>query len=378
MKYHNLFKKINYFYKLAAAPEFLKLRSPSDRERLGGKLWFGPNIAQLNNDINNFAVFDNQIVQAIKNLENEFGLVGSSDLNEINSYYLSHPKTQELIDFICNSYNNSFPGKNAYAVKENLENDGSLDPSSGAVYNPIFILIHDLIHQIIESDFVEQLKSQQEGEVITLMDDISEDIASTLSGFQPKMQTAGQGLVSYLNKVFNENVKETNKKLSDLTLEEMEDVINKTFHRAKAELRGKSLKFEEQYSEEYKQKMKTPTAQMKQLVDGILSKLKFRALETCRDRLYDESGTLIDSDIFKTSYRLGPKSIWQILGTQDIFDEYNSKLLESSILPQSDSSALRDWMIKCLSEMKKVLNYFKYELEEEITSENSDEFEEDE
>ena len=130
MKYSQLINKINSFYRLAAAPEFLKLRTTRDRKMLGGELWFGANMAQVNNDMNNFAILDNKIVSALKNLERNYGVVGSSDIADINSYYLSHPKTQNLIRFICNTYNNNFPGRDAYAVAQHLENEGQLDPSS--------------------------------------------------------------------------------------------------------------------------------------------------------------------------------------------------------------------------------------------------------
>lgn len=378
MKYNKLFEKINYFYKLAGAPEFLKLREPSDRKRLSGELWFGDRMAQVNNDMRNFAILDNRIVNALKKIEEDYGIIGTYDVSEINAYYLKHPKTQELIRYICNSYNNKFPGRNAYEVAGKLENDGQLDPDSGIVQNPIFILIHDLIHQIIEPDFVQQLQDQESGEVITLMDEISEDIASSLSGFQPTYSTAGQGLVSYLKRLFNKYVKETGKTFSvNLSLSDLIEVINKTIHEAKAELRGKLAKFEGGQSPEYREKVKKIPPEMRQLVDGILSKIKKQMLDKAKNDIFDSNGQY---QLLNTNSRIiavnGP--IWRAFDLDEIFREYNEKILESRIISQSDSSALRGWMISCLAKMKELLNYFEYELLQEISIESDEEEEENE
>lgn len=369
MKKEQLYKKVNYFYRLAAAPEFLKLRTPTDRKMLGGDLWFGANMAQVNSDMNNFAILDNRIVNALKKIESEYGIIGSSDVTEINAYYLRHPKTQNLIDFICNTYNDKFPGRDAYAVKQNLENDGQLDPDSGVVLNPIFILIHDLIHQIIEPDFVQQLQEQRSGEVITLMDEISEDVASSLSGFQPSSRNAGQGLVLYLKRLFNKYVRETGKTFSvNFDLSDLLEVINKTIHEAKAELRGKLAKFEESQSGEYREKIKAIPAEMKQLVDGILSKVKNQMIDRAKNYIFDKD----------EKYQLSRQEpVWLAFDLDPIFKEYNQKILESRIIPQADSSALRNWMIGCLAKMKELLNYFENELEQELLGESEEYSEED-
>lgn len=381
MKYSQLINKINSFYRLAAAPEFLKLRTTRDRKMLGGELWFGANMAQVNNDMNNFAILDNKIVSALKNLERNYGVVGSSDIADINSYYLSHPKTQNLIRFICNTYNNNFPGRDAYAVAQHLENEGQLDPSSGVVQNPIFILIHDLIHQIIEPDFVQQLQDQQGGEVITLMDEISEDIASSLSGFQPSSKTAGQGLVLYLKRLFSKYVSETGKIFSvNFSLPDLIDVINKTIHEAKAELRGKLKKFEKSQPSEYKEKIKDIPAEMKQLVDGTLSKIKNQMITASKEDIYDNNGNYQLSNI--TTMQSGRiqsinEKVWNAFNLDEIFREYNQKILESRIISQSDSSALRRWMIGCLNKMKELLQYFEYELEEEFLATEDEDMEDE-
>ena len=111
-------KAVNLFAKLAASPELFQLKKPLGK-KLHSDLWFGNRMAQLNDDINNFAIFDRKIVKAIKNLEDNYSIVSSSSNKKINaeipldqkinSFYLSHPKTKELIKFICDSYNRKFP-----------------------------------------------------------------------------------------------------------------------------------------------------------------------------------------------------------------------------------------------------------------------------
>jgi len=50
-------------------------------------------------------------------------------------------------------------------------------------------------------------------------------------------------------------------------------------------------------------------------------------------------------------YRRYYNSIWEAFELQDVFDEYNEKIIKSSIIEQADSSALRSWMIECLSKI---------------------------
>ena len=72
-------------------------------------------------------------------------------------------------------------------------------------------------------------------------------------------------------------------------------------------------------------------------------------------------------------YKRHYRDIWDAFELQDIFDEYNQKIIESSIIEQADSSALRSWMIECLRKMKELLNYFETEFEEELQSEYDEE-----
>jgi hypothetical protein len=361
MKLIKIIKAANIFYSLAAAPEFLKLREDLNKRKSNADLWFGPQIAKLNDDAKNFAIIDNKIKKAIKQLDSNYSIVGAGNKDEykITAYYLSHPKTQDLIKFICNSYNKNFPHLNAEVVKENLINDGSLDPDSEEDDNPIFILIHDLIHQVIEHDFVNQLESQRgdDEDVVTLLDQLNEDLASSLSSFQPGVKRSSQGLAYYLKLLFLNNLKNNTK---NYTANDLVDAINKTFHRAKAELRGKLDTISEQLSSSYKEKIKQTPPKVKQLVDGFLSKLKNEMMNKVTDVI--DNKELI-------GYNKKYTDIWSAFELQDLFDEYNSNIMQSSIISQPDSSALRSWMIGCFNQMKQLLHYFEFELEEEIIGE---------
>jgi len=367
MKIKSLVKAVDLFAKLAASPEFFQLRNPLGK-KLHADLWIGNRMAVLNSDMNGFAIFDNKIKKSIKSLDDNYGVAGGFGEVAINIFYLSNPRTQELIKSICDSYDRNFPGIKSADVLNHLEKDGSLDPKSGAaVDNPIFILIHDLIHQIIEHDFIKQLEDQQDDEgdeVITLMDQLNEDLASTLSGFQPSAKNTSQGLVAYIKFLFNRDFREN----SEFTKENLESVINRTFHIAKAELRGKLEKLKSNLTESYVGKTKTVPPKVKQLVDGTLSKLK--------KEMTDKVDNIIrlKSDI---GYRKTYNSVWEAFELQDVLDEYNQKIIDSSIIEQSDSSALRRWMVECLSKMNGLLNYFENVLPEEIESEYNSHDDED-
>lgn len=361
-----LSRAVDLFAKLAASPELMQLREP-----LGGKLysnlWFGNRMAETPSDMKNFAIFDNKIRQAIRSLESNYGVVGGSSDKDINKFYLSHPKTQELIQFICDSYNRKFSGINANDVLNHLESNDSLDS------NPIFILIHDLIHQVIEYDFVKQLETQEDDEgdgVITLMDQLNEDLSSSLSGFQPSAKkNVGQGLAAYIKNIFSKNISSNFYKLEhEPAQKELETAIDNTFHIAKAELRGKLEKIKSNLPESYVSKTKPIPPKVKQLVDGILSKLK-QAMKENIDQVINSRDDI--------GYRGYYQDIWEAFELQDIFDEYNQKIIESSVIEQADSSALRSWMIECLGKMKELLNYFETEFEEELQSEYDDEEDED-
>lgn len=340
----NLGKYITKFLKLAAAHEFLQLRSLKNPKL---QLWFTENLAKRNNDSKNFAILDNKIIKVLKDLNEQYYFTE----DDITNFYLDHPKTQDLIYFICNSYNKFFPKLNSYSVLDNLKNDGTLDPESGVASNPIFILIHDLIHQVIEADFIEQLQNQKNEETdenITLLDQLNEDLASTLSNFQP--DNPNQGLQYYLKQLFFKNLK-SNK----ITETELEHAIEKTFYQAKAELRNKIDKLS--LNKNYKNKIKNVPPKLKQLIDGLLSKIKHQMIQKI-DEIKDNS----------YSYEI----LWKEFELEDIFEQYNLSILESNVIEQSDSSALKAWMLTCLPKMKELLNYFETEFPKQF-QEYSDE-----
>ena len=187
------------------------------------------------------------------------------------------------------------------------------------------------------------------------MDQLNEDLASTLSGFQPSANNTSQGLAAYIKFLFNKNFKQN----SEFTKENLESAINRTFHIAKGELRGKLEKLRSSLTESYVGKTKTVPPKVKQLVDGTLSKLK-KAMMDKVDNIIS-----LKSDI---GYRKKYNSVWHAFELQDVLDEYNQKIIDSSVIEQSDSSALRSWMVECLSKMKGLLNYFENILPEEIES----------
>jgi hypothetical protein len=342
----NIRNYITKFLRLAAAHEFLQLRNLKNPKL---QLWFTENIAKRNNDSKNFAILDNKIIKVLKDLNQDYYFTE----DDITNFYLDHPKTQDLIYFICNSYNKFFPKLNSYSVLDNLKNDGTLDPESGAASNPIFILIHDLIHQVIEADFIEQLQNQKNEETdenITLLDQLNEDLASTLSNFQP--DDPNQGLQYYLKQLFFKNLK-SNKN----TETELKYAIEKTFYQAKAELRNKIDKLS--LNENYKNKIKNVPPKLKQLIDGLLSKIKHKMIQKI-DELKDNS----------YSYNM----LWKEFELEDIFEQYNLSILESNVIEQSDSSALKAWMLTCLPKMKELLNYFETEFPKQFQeySEESD------
>ena len=358
MNIKDIVKLSNYYYKLAAAPEFLKLKEQSG---FSSNFWFGPEIAALNDDAKNFAILDNRIIKNINNINKNYYIT-----DDVNSYYMQHPKTENLINFICQSYNKKFPQLNSQLVKEQLENQGLLGPhaeSSGSS-QPIFMLIHDLIHQVVENDFVEQLKNQEDEDgnsTITFMDQLNEDIASSLSNFQPNPNRSAQGLVHYLRSFYDKFFNEDKDKASE---EKLKKVIEKTFYYAKAELRGKIEKIKNNLSQSYVAKSKEAPAEIKQLVDGILSKLKNYMISMIPHVLYN-----IDDIGYRKTY----SSFWEAFESDFIFEDYNDKLLSTKLIKQEDSSALRSWMIECLQKMKELNDYFEFKLEDEIISEYSEE-----
>jgi len=367
MKYSRLLEKVSLFLKFAASPELFKLNTPSDRGRLGSDLWFGDNTAYSSNDLNNFAVIDNRIKQIVSNLNRNYGILDANDQSAAE-FYLNHPKTQELIKYICDSYNKNFPKLNAYSVASLLEEQAE---SNGPSSNPIFILMHDLIHQVIESDFVQSIESQgvdEEGdELITLQDQVNEDLASSLSNFVGD----GQGLFTYISDIFNRICRRKFSELQNSNQEEfaifLRSCIEDCFRIIKHELRGNLNKVTDFFSEEYLKRVKPTSPKVKQLVDGILSKTKGEMLRQV-DNVSNNFGR-VNSRYF---------NFFELFSTKDIFNKYHQDIRESNVVEQSDSSALRNWMIGCLGKVRELLNYFENSFEEEFLSDEDEDEDEDE
>lgn len=368
MTVYKLLEKINAYYnlanKLAASPEFLKLR-----DEKAGKLWFSDDIAKANGD-KHFAVLDQANIKAIQQIANE-GYLPVEDREELVSWYLNHERTQELISFICERYNKYFPQLNAYTVLDHLKNSGDLDAGSGATSpNPIFILVHDLLHQVLQSDFSESLQNQSdmenEGLNPSLLDELNEDIASSLSNFQPNLKNVGQGIWKYLRHTFiiKWDAKQSQKADSVEDFQQkLKQTIEETFHYAKAELRGKVDKLVDRHTIN---SLKIP-AQVKQLVDGTLSRAKHQMLQQAED---------ISDEAFELKINYASK-LFDMFDLGYLAEQHYDKIMESRTINQTDSSALRGWMLECLGAMKRLNNYFTNELEQELLGEY-EELEEDE
>lgn len=103
------------------------------------------------------------IKKNIKNIKDNYGL---SD-KEAAQFYWNDPKTTDLIKFIINRYQKYFPTLNAYSAYQLLKNQ----TDEIAVGNPIFMLMHDLIHQVIEPKFIENLETQDD--IKSLLDELN-------------------------------------------------------------------------------------------------------------------------------------------------------------------------------------------------------------
>lgn len=353
----NLLRQAKLFLKTvqkyAAAPEFVDLQNDPR-----AKLWFGDQISEANND-RFFAILDKDNLAAIKNLSNEGYYVGE----EIPAWYLNHEKTQHTIKLIVESYNRYFPQLDGHVVWENLRDDGTLDPDSEAASNtPIFILVHDLIHQALQTEFVQRLHEnsqlEDQGLLVPLIDELYEDIASSLSSFQPGLKNIGQGVFYYLGNVFRQ--KWGNQQPSK---EAIRQALEATFHQVKAELRGKidGLANKREIST-----TKIPN-QIKQLVDGILSKAKYSMLQ----QLDSVAQRAVDGNIAFAN------SIFKLFDLNQIQEQYYERIMESKIVEQTNSSALRGWMLQCLQYMKALNKYFRHDAEEEfrMSMEEETEFE---
>jgi len=207
----------------------------------------------------------------------------------------------------------------------------------------------------LQSNFTESLEKQNvhifadeddedydEEYYIPLLDRIYEDIASSLSNFQPKK--SNQGLFEYLKDVF---IIEFNKeKQSDddfplyvkdkVYLKEMtRRAIENTFKVAKRDLRSKNV-----------------SSKIKQFADGFFSKLKHHMLNNI------SLDNLSDYDI--------AKSIFKKIDPQSHFEpEYYKRLDEHQVVDDEIDLALREWLMKCNNKANEILNKNYSESEDE-------------
>jgi hypothetical protein len=355
-----------FLVKISGSPELLALKNNPIGDKLNQNLWFDiPNMRRTFEELlespDNF--FDSKVKKVIA--ENK----GFTEPVIINDYYFNHAKITDLSRFICSSFDRHFPHLKSSTVLNNLNNV----KNSNYYLFPINFIIHDLIHQVIEPDFIDQLQKQKPEEgvkVISLSDQLNEELAGTLSNVQSNF------LKTHIKKVFNEKYKEkvcannslnySEEELKNPLLKEekfqqqlnaLKDVIELTFHIVKAELRGKLNKVAPELDPLYLKKVKKISPEFKQLVDGTLSKLKHAMLNQAENVLRAQirpnkkfTDIKITLNIFSSS---------EDGEINNIFEQYLDNIVESSIIEQSNSSALRSWMIECLSKMNETLNYFK-------------------
>lgn len=316
----NVIKRIHKFYKLAndsnnAASAVEKLKTD---KFFDSSLWFTKDPA-ISNAAKNFNLIDKKLKQKVK--DNGFD-------------YSESPEYSELKEYILSSFDNYFKRfkLRSYEVEELLSDQENED---------LFILMHDLIHQVFQRDFTQAIQSQSvdldddPGYYIPLMDRLYEDAASSLSNFQPKKST--QGLFEYLERLFQINAPDY-----EPSEENLKELINYVFNIAKQELR------------------KNGDNKFKQFADGFLSKLKGQMLN--KDNLL-EALSLAEDDF---------GDIWKHYNLQELYEpEYYERLNDHDLLDEEKAVVLRNWLMSCLNKAKEVLNKDYYE-DEEYIDENED------
>lgn len=331
MKYSKLHKIIynkayRYYEKYAGSQEFLKLRDDPK-----AKLWISRQMAGEYN-AKEFAVFDKKMQE----IDKDYGLDPKS--------YLNDSDTKQLIKFILDSYNTFFKNKkiSSYDVYSNIE--GELEYTD----NPIFLLMHDLIHQVLSVNFIQELQNEQdldqEGLYPSLSNELNEDIASYLSNIA--FTDPNQGLFRYIKTYISYYLKELNDKNMPKNILDGRDnlttAINMTFHRVKAELRGKTHKFEDMEKTQFSSKKK-------QLVDGFLSSMKQELLSQ------------IDNFSLQDIKNRNIKQFW----FNDLVESYYDKIEKSEVVGQTDGAALTAWMRGCLTKMNELLQRYENKFNEE-------------
>lgn len=118
-----------------AAFEFEKLR----HDKVNKDLWFSKEKATSNvSEI--FGLIDKKINYALKKL-------GYSRY-EIKNFYKTSKLIDSYITYVIQSFNKHFPKLNAMTVLNYLDDQDFLEFD-----NPIFLLMHDLIHYAMQYDF---------------------------------------------------------------------------------------------------------------------------------------------------------------------------------------------------------------------------------
>lgn len=327
--YKNILKIAeNYKNTYAASQEFLKLKNDPK-----ASLWISKQMAGKN-DAKEFAVFD----QKLRKIYKDMGFQDS---------YIESPETQKLIKFILESYNSFFKYKNisSYDVYVNIE-----DILETENY-PIFLLMHDLIHQVFSATFVNDLQNERDrdenGLYPSLLNEINEDLASYLSNIA--FNNPNQGIFRYIKVNLKKYLSELNNKNIPKDEEQahynLSKAIELTFHQAKAELRNKTKKFQDIENNSIDKSKK-------QLIDGFLSKIKHSLLQQVDNfSLAEIKNFDVNSFYF-----------------EDFIEDYYDKIEKSQIINQTDGAALTAWMRGCLEQMKKLVDYFEnyfFEDEEE-------------
>jgi len=312
----NVIKRIFKFYKLAndSNSASLAVEKLKNDKFFDSSLWFTKDPA-ISNAAKNFNLIDKKLKQKVKS--SGFDYIESREYSELKEYILS-------------SFDKHFKRFKLRSLDvESLLSDQEQED--------LFILMHDLIHQVFQKDFTQAIQSQSvdldddPGYYIPLMDRLYEDAASSLSNFRPKKSS--QGLFEYLERLFQINVPDYEE-----SEEGLKELINNVFNIAKQELR------------------KNGDNKFKQFADGFLSKLKGQMLD--RDNLL-EALHLAQNDF---------GDIWKHYNLQELYEpEYYERLNDHDLLDEEKAVVLRNWLMGCINKAKEVLNkdYDEYNDEEE-------------
>jgi len=265
---------------------------------------------------------------AISNLEKNFNIIDKK-LKQKTKYngfdYVDSPEYAELKEYILNSFDSYFKRfkLRSYKVEEFLSDQNSDD---------LFLLMHDLIHQVFQRYFVESIEAQSfsqdddPGYYIPIMDRLYEDAASSLSNFQPKNST--QGLFTYLEDLFR--IYGSNYEASE---ENLKSLIHEVFNIAKKELRSQS------------------DNRFKQFADGFLSKLKGEMLNRA-----GKIAKLVKEDL---------SEVWSYYNLQEEYQsEYYERLDSHDLLDEEKAVILRNWLMGCIKKANEVLNKDYYNSED--------------